>query len=729
MKLTRIPLRTSLAAAIGLLSLSGAAYAQGLMSTQGVVVATNGDTVPDDLGAPISGFTFSNLGDNCVLDESGNVFFRGRFVDSLGSTTTYNDRALFYGSSRATLKLVARGGDQAPGFPAGVQIRTASGSSTSFPGTVRISPSGGMWWGTTVWDSTGTAVPPVTSSVNDEVIYGGPLGAQTVLLRRGDAAPGTAGATFIQAFSSPSLSTMCFNRNGDCAFQGALTGGDVVGTSNQSGLWAGPPASLTMLARKGTALGAMPGYNVSATSSLPFGPTLNMNDAGEVLYEVMLDTTVGSPLPDATNDRVLLLHTPSFGSQVVAREGDVVPGPSGCTFNAVSGDAWTPSFSTNYLTRSGQMFFMSTLRGGDVIGTANDAMLFRGGVGTLAPVVRKGDAAPGTPAFFANFSAASLLHNDAGAICFLSTLSGGGVTTANDAGIWAGLPNALQLVLRKGDTLPGTGGAIASNINGLTVYFNDQNRVLFNVTLSGGSVTGASLWMWDVVSGLTPILLPGDQIEVAPSVFKTASTSFGAVSASNTDGASMHFGHDGTIGLRVGFSDSTNAIMVLHVDGTNPGIFCTNDSIGVDHTTPCPCGNTGLPGNGCGHSFDANGAHLGSSGVPLLDDVVLESSFTPVSSFTLFMQHDASGDTVFHDGVLCAGGSLIRLRGRAAVAGMATFPNNAFANDSTLTLSQRGSVTLGSGAIRYYAAWYRNASSTFCPPATANVTNGLRITW
>jgi hypothetical protein len=59
--------------------------------------------------------------------------------------------------------------------------------------------------------------------------------------------------------------------------------------------------------------------------------------------------------------------------------------------------------------------------------------------------------------------------------------------------------------------------------------------------------------------------------------------------------------------------------------------------------------------------------------------------------------------------------------------GEATFPNPAF--DASVTLSQRGSVVIGSGAVRYYAAWFRNASTSFCPPATANVTNGWVITW
>ena len=157
--------------------------------------------------------------------------------------------------------------------------------------------------------------------------------------------------------------------------------------------------------------------------------------------------------------------------------------------------------------------------------------------------------------------------------------------------------------------------------------------------------------------------------------------------------------------------------------------FCAGDGLLVDHTTPCPCGNTGAVGNGCGHSFDPNGANLSGTGSTANDDVVLQSQFEPAASFTLFMQHDAADDRVFHDGTLCANGALIRLRGRIAVAGQAFFPNTNLAQDATTTLSQRGAVAVGSGATRYYAAWFRNASTTFCPPATANVTNGGVIIW
>jgi len=120
---------------------------------------------------------------------------------------------------------------------------------------------------------------------------------------------------------------------------------------------------------------------------------------------------------------------------------------------------------------------------------------------------------------------------------------------------------------------------------------------------------------------------------------------------------------------------------------------------------------------------------LAATGTTSPDTVVLSAHQMPATAFALYMQHDAAGDQTFHDGVLCASGNLVRLRGRAAVGGMSQFPDVNFANDSTLELSTRGGVTPGSGAVRYYATWYRNASTTFCPPATANVTNGLKLTW
>jgi len=153
--------------------------------------------------------------------------------------------------------------------------------------------------------------------------------------------------------------------------------------------------------------------------------------------------------------------------------------------------------------------------------------------------------------------------------------------------------------------------------------------------------------------------------------------------------------------------------------------ICSGDGLLADHTTACPCANNGLTGRGCANSFHAGGAQLTASGGTNPDTLVLSAAGLAMSSFGLFMQHDAPDDRVFHDGVICAGGNLLRLRNRTTVGGACVFPDS---ND-TVTVSQRGQVTPGSGAIRYCAVFYRNASTTFCPPATANVTNGLRVVW
>ena len=72
-----------------------------------------------------------------------------------------------------------------------------------------------------------------------------------------------------------------------------------------------------------------------------------------------------------------------------------------------------------------------------------------------------------------------------------------------------------------------------------------------------------------------------------------------------------------------------------------------------------------------------------------------------------------------------AGGTLLRLRTKANVGGASSFPDST----ETITLSQRGGVTIGSGATRYYQTYYRNSAALFCPPETFNVTNGMRIIW
>ncbi|MBK7874931.1 MAG: hypothetical protein IPJ77_04140 [Planctomycetes bacterium] len=176
-----------------------------------------------------------------------------------------------------------------------------------------------------------------------------------------------------------------------------------------------------------------------------------------------------------------------------------------------------------------------------------------------------------------------------------------------------------------------------------------------------------------------------------------------------------------------------NNVVVANIDGPSAPVlpptfssFCSGDGTLADHTTACPCANNGAAGNGCANSVNAAGANLTATGAAASDDVVLSGSGMPAAVSCIYLQGDALDDVVFGDGTRCTGGALIRLRTKTNVGGASSFPE---VGVDTITLSARGSVTVGSGALRYYQTYYRNSAAGFCPPETFNVTNGWKIAW
>ena len=164
---------------------------------------------------------------------------------------------------------------------------------------------------------------------------------------------------------------------------------------------------------------------------------------------------------------------------------------------------------------------------------------------------------------------------------------------------------------------------------------------------------------------------------------------------------------------------------IWRIDGTPPGTAnCAGDgSLPLD----CPCSNTGAVGHGCANSANSNGALLSGVGDTGSDSVRLDTTLMPTTSSCIFLKGDLydSNSVNFGDGLLCTSGALIRLRTKIASAGAASFPDST----DTVTLSARGSTPPGSGLTAYYQTYYRNASASFCPPETFNVSNGYQITW
>ncbi len=152
--------------------------------------------------------------------------------------------------------------------------------------------------------------------------------------------------------------------------------------------------------------------------------------------------------------------------------------------------------------------------------------------------------------------------------------------------------------------------------------------------------------------------------------------------------------------------------------------ICPGDSVSA---AACPCGNSTLFGNdeGCLNSLGMGGKleWTGNAGVSH-STLVLRASQMPNSSTHFFQGTSVpSGSGIaFGDGILCAGGVVVRIGSRANVAGSAAYPG-----PSDPTIAMRGQIT-APGSVRVYQALYRNSMS-FCSPQGFNFTNALLVTW
>jgi len=165
--------------------------------------------------------------------------------------------------------------------------------------------------------------------------------------------------------------------------------------------------------------------------------------------------------------------------------------------------------------------------------------------------------------------------------------------------------------------------------------------------------------------------------------------------------------------------------------GTVATSYCAGDGSDPLVTTPCPCGNFGSLGHGCGNHSQASGAVLQFSGstdidpTTYTDSVLLSASQMPPTAVAIFLQGTATQNAgfTFGHGVRCVTGGLLRLGVKMASGGAAQYPG-----PGDLSVSKRGLISPTSGEIRYYQAYYRDPAP-ICPPSTFNITNGLKIVW
>jgi hypothetical protein len=145
--------------------------------------------------------------------------------------------------------------------------------------------------------------------------------------------------------------------------------------------------------------------------------------------------------------------------------------------------------------------------------------------------------------------------------------------------------------------------------------------------------------------------------------------------------------------------------------------YCFGDGTG----TPCPCGNTGGPGEGCANDTGA-GAVLSIQGSNSVsnDDLVLSTTGLPLGPGLYFQGENAinSGNgNPFGDGLRCAGMDVTRLQVRFSSGGAA---------QTSISIVTKGDVSAGD--TKRYQHWYRDTGTSPCGNLF-NLTNGYEVTW
>jgi hypothetical protein len=242
-----------------------------------------------------------------------------------------------------------------------------------------------------------------------------------------------------------------------------------------------------------------PGFN--ATFKEITTPTLN--DRGVVAFTA----TVNAPgIPSG------VWRGKPGALELVVKSGATAPVPGNpTTFSNFSGFDQFP-MSAPEINGRDQVAFVAKLAGTGVTMANDRAMFLASSAQDVRLIAREGDRAPGTPdgVVFQQFSsnpAASFQSptlNARGQSVFYGVLTGPGVTTSNDVGLWAvSTLGEAYLIAREGQQVQLTSGltGVVTSIGfrggtggeeGRSSGLNDAGQLAISLGLSNPSITGAT---------------------------------------------------------------------------------------------------------------------------------------------------------------------------------------------------------------------------------------------
>jgi hypothetical protein len=258
------------------------------------------------------------------------------------------------------------------------------------------------------------------------------------------------------------------------------------------------------------------------------------------------------------------------GLNVAARETAPVPQVPGVTF---------VSFKTPVLDETNQLAFAAELAGSGVT-NFNDGGLWAGtpgAAGKLSRVVREGDPAPGTGATFFGSLGGSGFDSydiaDSGDIAFSGRLTGLGVNSANDEGIWRASPTRVadpaisdylppaRLIAREGDPAPGTNGVFSTLVD---FELNARGDMIL---FAHSTDTEAPRGIWTAIGDEMELFVAeGMAFDVAPGDTRIVSFLTPIISFPPTPGGFLtRLNDNGQIAFGAGFTDGTSGVFLATV--------------------------------------------------------------------------------------------------------------------------------------------------------------------
>jgi hypothetical protein len=350
--------------------------------------------------------------------------------------------------------------------------------------------------------------------------------------------------------------------------------GDVTGTTNDSGLFTDTPGNLTLIARKG---GSAPGASGTATvfsTTLSTGPIFDkrINSSGQVGFAAALS----GPGIDGGNDRAIYVWTPDGGNgtlALAAQTGSTAPGTGSPTIRfSIMDDAIG-------FNDAGQVAFRSSLVGeGAEVTPSNNYGIWAGAPSSVQLIARSGSPTPIAGVNFATPDPNPRI-NDSGQVVFVTSVTGSGVTSANNRILWLTTPSTAEVLARRGTQAPGTPDGVTFNqFEAVPAAINGPGQVAFTATLSGtGVVLANDRGLWAGTPGnLSLIAREGDMVDVDPGegeILKTISTfSFanGYIFNTPAESASAAFSDAGQIAWQAQFTDATRAIFLTTLPSVEP---------------------------------------------------------------------------------------------------------------------------------------------------------------